>query len=84
MVQTRNQYNRWRDNGFQSTQESCSDCSQESNRSFNNNYEHEETPSGNDNVSSGRYKDNDSCHRHRKSDDQPFGVYVPAHYRRKP
>lgn len=33
---------------------------------------------------SSMYGDNDSCKRHRKRDDQPYGVEVTSYRRRKP
>jgi hypothetical protein len=78
MVQTRNQYRTWRDRGFTNTQESeaSSQHSNENHFEYNDNH----SPS---HQNDSRYKDNDHCHRHRKTDDSPYTEEVTSYRRRK-
>lgn len=70
MVQTRNQWRQWRDEGFDEREDDhddgpCEDC------------ENDSGPSG------PRYRGSDNCKRHRERDDSPYTERVVAYRRRK-
>lgn len=88
MVQTRRQYNRWvEDRGvdYQSTQESCEDCSQRSQYSDNNDngFDFERSQETDMGPNGPSYRPNDQCKRHRKQDGEPKTEEVVTYRRRK-
>ena len=82
MVSTRRQYQNWvrtRGPNYQSSQESCKNCSQRSNdsNSINNDYTSNAPQLG------PSYRPNDQCKRHRLQDDEEKSELVTSYRRRK-
>lgn len=74
MVQTRRQWNAWRDEGFEEEKE-CEECERES--GGGNDHDFDAGPS--------TYEERrDPCNRHRPRDDEPYMMNVTAYKRRKP
>ncbi len=87
MVQTRRQYNRWvdeRGEDYQTSQSTCSDCSQRSEASqHDNDFAHEYQEELNE-RNGPSYRPNDHCKRHRNRDNDPYTEEVTTYRRRKP
>lgn len=89
MVQTRRQWNRWRDNNFQDSEpeeepeeeEECEECSQSQQ---SDHYEYEGGNEGESNDHAAPYRERDNCHRHRVADSSPYTESVTTYRRRKP
>lgn len=83
MVQTRRQYQHWvehRGDNYQSSQSTCSECSQASSQQSNAySFQHE---AGDSHMPS--YGTNDHCKRHRHPDSDPYSEVVTSYHRRKP
>lgn len=84
MVQTRRQYSRWVEDRGPDYQSECSDCSQESNQSSNNNDYGNDSDSNEPTHRGPQYGTNDACKRHRQRDDDPYTQVVTSYRRRVP
>lgn len=82
MVQTRRQWQAWRDNGFESSQSSSSSESSHNTNDHAFDGGDEEPPE--DHNGPGPYRPGDDCHRHRRNDAEPYTEEVTAYRRRRP
>lgn len=86
MVQTRRQYRNWvsnRGDNYQSSQESCSECSQRSSSQHSNGFDFGDGGDFSNGPSHPQYRSNDRCKRHRVDDDVPKTERVVSYMRRK-
>lgn len=80
MVQTRRQYNNWVENrgvNYETSQSTCSSCSQRSEASQRSDNDNGYEPFDDDVPQGASYKPNDHCKRHRNQDGQPKQKKLP-------
>lgn len=87
MVQTRRQYRNWVDNratNYQTSQSSCSSCTQNSSNTQDNGDWQRNDPPNYEQRNGVQYRSNDGCKRHRLNDSDPYSERVVSYSRRKP